>query len=62
MIIEGEVYYELEGFEENNTINDWRCPKCDEIIATTEQQAIEFLSEKDLSHKEAIELGMKVEE
>lgn len=28
-------------------INEWRCPECDEIVAYNEDEAREFLEEKD---------------
>lgn len=39
--------YEANDFEADNSVNDWRCPSCDEVIATTEEEAIKFLEQKE---------------
>jgi transcription initiation factor IIE alpha subunit len=34
------------GFEPNCVTNDWICPECNEVIATDEEKAIDFLKGK----------------
>lgn len=37
------IDYDDEGFEEDNNVNDFSCPECDEILFTSTDETLKFL-------------------
>ena len=42
----GDIQYDHDTYEPGSSVNDFRCPLCDEVICTSEEEANNFLSEK----------------
>ena len=43
----GDVIFDESNFGDNAEINEWRCPKCEEVLALDEDEAREFMEDKD---------------
>jgi len=42
----GKTNYEEETFNPDCVTNDWICPECNHVIATSEDEAVKFLKGK----------------
>jgi len=38
--------YTDSGFDVDDNVNEWACPECNEVLATSEEEAIAFLNGK----------------
>jgi len=46
-IFDGESYNQDGDFQNNEKVNDYECPECQEVLFTDEEKAKEFLKNKD---------------
>ena len=43
----GRVHYEKVDFVGDDSVNEWWCPECSEVLFTSEEEAEKFLKDKD---------------
>ena len=46
---DGELHIEQEsnGFVDDGNVNEWWCPECEEVLFTSEEEAVKFLKNED---------------